>query len=135
MDALPTVNPPADPEDPARLWWLPMPTRSSLALALRRALAGAVLLLLSAPAPRAPADRVAGSRTAGRGADRHGLRGEYFGSRRLRDDQRVLDRLDADVRFDFKDSSPEPDKIKPEEFAARWTGSVLAPETGDYEFI
>jgi hypothetical protein len=83
----------------------------------------------------AVADLVAGFRTTGRWDDKHGLRGEYFGSRRLRDDQRVLDRLDAEIRFNFKDSSPEPDKIKPEEFAARWTGSVLAPETGDYEFI
>ncbi len=30
------------------------------------------------------------------------------------------------VRFDFKESSPEPEKIKPEEFAVRWQGSVLA---------
>jgi hypothetical protein len=80
------------------------------------------------------ADLIAGFRTPGKWGDRLGLRGEYFGSRRLNDDQRVIDRLDTVVKFDFKDGSPDP-KIKPEEFAGRWSGSVLAPETGDYEFI
>ena len=60
------------------------------------------------------------------------MRGEYFGSRRFGD--RVIDRLDPGVKFDFKNNSPDP-KIKPEEFSIRWQGSVLAPETGDYEFI
>jgi Protein of unknown function (DUF1592)/Protein of unknown function (DUF1588)/PA14 domain/Protein of unknown function (DUF1595)/Cytochrome C oxidase, cbb3-type, subunit III/Protein of unknown function (DUF1585) len=81
------------------------------------------------------ADLIAGIRTAGRWDDQRGLRGEYYSSRNFRNSQRVLDRLDAEVRFDFKDSSPEPAKIKPEEFAIRWQGSVFAPETGDYEFI
>ncbi len=37
--------------------------------------------------------------------------------------------------FQFRDSSPDPAKIEPPEFAIRWNGSVIAPETGDYEFI
>jgi mono/diheme cytochrome c family protein len=83
----------------------------------------------------AVADLIAGLRAPGRWDERRGLRGEYFASRRLRDDQRVLDRLDAEVRFDFKGDSPVKDKIKPEEFAIRWSGSLLAPETGEYELI
>jgi mono/diheme cytochrome c family protein len=80
----------------------------------------------------AVADLIAGFRGVGQLDDKHGLRGEYFGNRRFGD--RVIDRLDPGVRFDFKTNSPDP-KIKPEEFSIRWQGSVLAPETGDYEFI
>src|SRR5262249_53753346 len=80
------------------------------------------------------ADLVASFRTPGKWDGKCGLRGEYFGSRRLSDSQRVIDRLDAVVKFDFKDGSPDP-KIKPEEFGGRWSGSVLAPESGDYEFV
>src|SRR5207248_2123956 len=54
-DALPTVAPPARPDDPARRWWPPMPTRSPLMPVHRRALAGAVLLLLAVPGARARA--------------------------------------------------------------------------------
>src|SRR5260370_36447928 len=68
----------------------------------------------------AVADLIAGFRTPGRWDDRRGLRGEYFSSRQLRENQRVIDRLDPEIRFDFKESSPEPEKIKPEEFAIRW---------------
>jgi len=67
--------------------------------------------------------------------DRLGLQGEYFNARDFRDNLRVIDRLDPEVRFDFGKESPEPGKIEPREFVIRWKGSVLAPETGDYEFI
>src|SRR5260370_24202250 len=43
--------------------------------------------------------------------------------------------MDRDIRFDFKDSTPDPAKIKPEELAARGQGSLVIPESGDYEFI
>lgn len=66
--------------------------------------------------------------------DQRGLRGEYFKSRRFRDNERVLDRVDPEVKFDFGEASPEPGKLDPEEFAIRWQGSVYAPETGRYDF-
>jgi hypothetical protein len=78
------------------------------------------------------ADLIAGFRAPGHWDDKRGLRGEYFGNRRFGD--RVIDRLDPGIKFDFKTNSPDP-KIKPEEFSIRWQGSVLAPVTGDYEFI
>jgi cytochrome c553 len=83
----------------------------------------------------AVADLVASFRTAGRWDEQRGLRGEYFATRQMRGGQSVINRLDAEIRFDFKDSSPDPAKIKPEEFSVRWQGSVLAPETGDYDFV
>jgi hypothetical protein len=78
------------------------------------------------------ADLIAGFRGAGHWDEKRGLRGEYFDNRHF--GNRVIDRLDPGVHFDFKTASPDP-KIKPEEFSIRWQGSVLAPETGDYEFI
>jgi hypothetical protein len=65
---------------------------------------------------------------------RHGLRGEYFDARNIRQDKRVIDRIDPEVSFHFGTSGPD-GKTGPHEFAIRWEGSVVAPETGDYEFI
>jgi hypothetical protein len=73
--------------------------------------------------------------TGGEGSRKDGLRGEYFKSRRFRDGERVLDRLDREVRFDFGTSGPDPEKFEENQFSIRWNGSVLATETGEYEFI
>jgi mono/diheme cytochrome c family protein len=83
----------------------------------------------------AVADLIGRFRGPAKWDDRRGLRGEYFRSRRFNDGQRVLDRLDPHVRFDFGTDSPIPDKLDAHEFSIRWQGSVLAPETGEYEFI
>ncbi len=65
-----------------------------------------------------------------------GLKGEYYKSRRLRrTDERVIERTDPVVQFDFGVVGPEPTKFEPDQFSIRWSGSVLAPETGEYEFI
>lgn len=64
-----------------------------------------------------------------------GLRAEYFDSRNLRRDKRVIERRDPQVDFDFGEGSPDGDKIGKEEFSAKWEGSLYAPETGIYEFI
>ncbi len=64
-----------------------------------------------------------------------GLRGEYFKSRRYRDSDRVIDRVDPEVQFDFGEESPDASKIDdPSQFSIRWQGSLRAPETGEYEF-
>jgi hypothetical protein len=67
--------------------------------------------------------------------DRRGLHGEYYKSRRFRPGDRVIDRIDPEVRFDFGEESPDPEKMEGDQFSIRWEGSVLAPETGDYELI
>ena len=46
-----------------------------------------------------------------------------------------FDRRDAQVDFAFGAASPAPDKMGPEEFNIRWDGSIIAEETGTYEFI
>ncbi len=83
----------------------------------------------------AVADLVGGFREPLKRDDRRGLHGEYFKSRRFRSGERVIDRIDPKVRFDFGEESPDPEKMEPEQFSIRWEGSVLAPETGDYELI
>lgn len=64
-----------------------------------------------------------------------GLRAEYFKGRGIgRKDNRVIERVDPEVRFDFGVEPPAPEGFEPHQFAIRWEGSILAPETGDYEF-
>lgn len=67
-------------------------------------------------------------------ADR-GLRAEYFKTRRQRREERAFERIDATVSFDFGEGSPDVQQIKPEEFSIKWEGSVIAPESGEYEFV
>lgn len=70
---------------------------------------------------------------------RPGLRGEYFNARDARNDKRLIDRIDPTVNFDFGTEGPKTDsddkQFNPDQFCVRWTGSVFAPETGEYEFV
>ena len=83
----------------------------------------------------AVADLVGTFRAPGSWDDKRGLRGQYFKSRRFRDGERVIDRVDPTVHFDFGLVGPDPAKFEPDQFSIRWEGSILAPETGEYEFI
>jgi hypothetical protein len=80
------------------------------------------------------ADLVASFRPGQKPDDKHGLRGEYFDARGFRNDKRLIDRTDPELNFDFGTDGPGP-KFDPFQFCARWEGSVLAPETGTYEFV
>jgi mono/diheme cytochrome c family protein len=46
-----------------------------------------------------------------------------------------LERVDGQVAFHFGAGSPDPEKMETEQFENRWEGSVVAEETGVYEFI
>lgn len=65
-----------------------------------------------------------------------GLRGEYYSGRRIggRREQ-AANRVDAGIDFDFGTAAPVPEIKEPHEFSIRWEGSVLAAETGEYEFV
>jgi len=72
----------------------------------------------------------------------HGLKGTYYDSRDFRGNKRVEDRIDRQIDFNFGDyRRPEPiAKSIPErrgtnDYSMQWRGSLLAEETGDYEFI
>lgn len=64
----------------------------------------------------------------------HGLRGEYYDSRNFKRDKRIIDRVDAQVNFDFGGGRPDDENFLDGKFAIRWDGSVIAPETGNYDF-
>ncbi|MSU85775.1 MAG: DUF1592 domain-containing protein [Pedosphaera sp.] len=63
-----------------------------------------------------------------------GLQAEYFQSKGMnKKDKSALQRIDPIVRFDFGTNSPTPD-ITADQFSIAWSGSVLAPESGEYQF-
>jgi len=81
------------------------------------------------------ADLIGGFRPAPPPDDgRRGLRAEYFRARRFSDGERVIDRLDPEVRFDFGTAAPASQGFDPHQFSIRWSGRVTAPDTGEYEF-
>jgi cytochrome c553 len=84
------------------------------------------------PRPSSPAGKQAEQEKK-----QQGLRGEYYQSRggRFRKSKPAFTRIDRVVRFDFGIASPDPAKLKPEEFSIRWEGSLLAPDTGIYDFV
>jgi len=84
----------------------------------------------------AVADLIGNFREPGTWGTTRGLRGQYFRSSRIGNkDDRVFERVDPEVRFDFGNSAPGPEKFEVNRFSIRWDGSVLAPETGEYEFL
>jgi cytochrome c553 len=54
---------------------------------------------------------------------------------RERKERVVLERIEPRIAFHFGAESPDPYQMRPAEFNLRWDGSILAPETGVYEFI
>jgi len=87
---------------------------------------------------QALADLVGGfpsTKTTAPARDEHGLRGEYFAKDGKGKRTRVINRIDPIVRFDFGKTTPDFDKLKTPEIAANWQGSVVALDTGLYEFI
>jgi mono/diheme cytochrome c family protein len=65
--------------------------------------------------------------------DKHGLTRSYFRGRRG-GGQQPADHIDPEVNFDFGTAAPDP-KLDASDFSIRWEGSVVAPETGDYDFV
>ena len=79
-----------------------------------------------------------------------GLKGSYRGFEPLKEGDKLpkgvasqraknrvkhsFDRVDARVAFHFGEDSPEPGKMGTDEFRLEWSGSIMAPETGVYEF-
>ena len=109
------------------------------------------------------ADLIGSFRNPGRWDDQRGLKAEYSGRGRRRREggggETSLKRVDPEIQFQFGTSSPIPEQDALKEVAARWQrapllwvplrsfrpfsqefrinwqGSVLAPETGEYEFL
>ncbi len=64
----------------------------------------------------------------------HGLKATYYKTRRTNNENKVLERIDSSVDFNWGESSPDIETTKPEEFAINWNGSVRVDETGIYTF-
>ena len=83
----------------------------------------------------AVADLIGSFRQSGNNGATHGLEAEYFKIGRPDGNQRVMQRVDPDVHFDYGTSVPVPADNDPYQFSMVWQGSVIAPDTGDYDFI
>ncbi|MGV3614967.1 MAG: DUF1592 domain-containing protein [Fimbriimonas sp.] len=99
------------------------PARVALSRLTVRQFRNAVADLLAIPYPVMPAEAPGG------------LKGEYFKGRDRSEKARVFERVDPEVQFDFGTEGPRPNDFDPHNFSAVWQGSVLAPDTGEYEFI
>ena len=63
-----------------------------------------------------------------------GLHAEYYQSKGMnKKDKKVVERHDRAVSFDFGTNSPM-DGITADQFSIAWNGSLLAADTGNYEF-
>lgn len=62
----------------------------------------------------------------------NGLNGEYFSNSNLEGDP-VLSRIDKRMKFGWTLFSPDPEKIDYDCYSIRWTGKLVAPETGTFE--
>lgn len=83
----------------------------------------------------AVADLIGSFREAAEWGPERGLHAQYYNARDFRADARKLERTDPEVHFDWGESSPDPEKFDAHEFSIVWDGSLLAPDTGTYEFL
>jgi cytochrome c553 len=70
--------------------------------------------------------------------DGTGLKGEYFKSKVRGFNQKgtpAIARIDPVIQIDLGLSSPDGKLLNADEFSARWAGSILAPDSGEYEFM
>ena len=62
----------------------------------------------------------------------NGLKGDYYGNSKL-EGEPVITRIDKRMKFGWTLFSPDPDKIDYDCYSIRWTGKLVAPETGTFE--
>lgn len=75
---------------------------------------------------QAVADLVGSFRPQHKDTGARGLKAEYYKGRRFRPRDRVLERVDPRVAFDFGTDTPLPGKAESDEFSIRWSGSLIA---------
>ncbi len=81
------------------------------------------------------ASLVAGFRTNSSAVgEARGLSADYYDDRRPNRKKRRIERVDPEIRFQFGEKSPDPEKIEAEAFAIQWRGALLVETTGEYEF-
>jgi hypothetical protein len=64
-----------------------------------------------------------------------GLQAEYYKSHQhWKKEDRIIERVDPAVQFDFGVNLPESEEVGHRYFI-KWNGGLLAPDTGEYEFV
>ena len=64
-----------------------------------------------------------------------GLRASYYNSRNFNRTTNAFERVDRQVNFDFGEGFPDQVLAGTNGFSIQWRGSLVAGETGDYEFV
>jgi cytochrome c553 len=68
--------------------------------------------------------------------DARGIKAEYFNDKRgFNGQKRPIERVEPTVQVRFADGAKPGDEFDAEEYAIRWSGALIAPETGDYDLI
>jgi mono/diheme cytochrome c family protein len=62
-----------------------------------------------------------------------GLRAKYYKTRGDKDP--ILERVDPEIHFDYGTEGALKEQDDPYQFKMNWQGSILAPDSGEYEFI
>ncbi len=82
------------------------------------------------------ADLVGGFRGGNLWKAERGLKATYYKSSHYKQQDKAFERIDPVVDFHFGEGSPDAEKMHDaEEFSVQWQGAVLAPDSGEYEFI
>ena len=63
-----------------------------------------------------------------------GLQASYYNSRNIRRSDAAFERVDRQVNFDFGTNAPDGLTSATNGFSIQWRGSLIAEETGEYEF-
>ena len=83
---------------------------------------------------RALSDLVASFRGNNHLGDKNGLHARYFNKEKMNNQKgKLIERTDTWIGFDIK-SDHKIDKLNPNAFSINWSGSLLPPETGSYNF-
>jgi len=64
-----------------------------------------------------------------------GLRATYYSAKDFNGDKKVIERVDRQIDFDFGEGTPDTEHFPTNHFSMQWRGSVIADESGEYEFI
>ena len=64
-----------------------------------------------------------------------GLHATYYSAKDFNGDKKVIERIDRRIDFDFGASTPDREHFPTNQFSMQWRGSLIAEESGVYEFI
>jgi hypothetical protein len=67
--------------------------------------------------------------------EERGLKATYFHAREFNGEKKLFERVDRQVNFDFSEGSDGEKLSGTNGFSIHWRGSLIAEETGEYEFI